>query len=481
MEDRELEQASAGEPAASEAGHVDEVVVDAVVVDAVVVGAGFAGMYMILRLRQLGLTVRAFETAADVGGTWFWNRYPGARCDVESLDYSYSFSEELQQEWQWTEKYATQPEILSYANHVADRFDLRRSIEFENGRLGGLRRDSQSLDAHHRQGCSRVRSVLHHGDRIPLDREHTRRSRDSTAFQGDTYHTGHWPHEGVDFSGLRVGVVGTGSSAIQCIPIIASQAAHLTVFQRTPNFSLPARNTPLDPELYAAMKADYPEYRRRARESPTGMPRQLPVQRTFEVSEEERLAAYEAAWESGRYGALLLAYTDLLTDKAANDSAVEFLRSKIGEIVENPEVAETLAPNDHPFGTKRSCLDTNYYATYNRDNVTLVDVRKSPVVAVTPDGDPDLGHRVRAGRHRVRDRFRCHDRRALAHRHPRVTRQDSQGEVGFRASFLPWPCDCGVPQPLPRHRTGKSVRAEQHDRVDRAARRLDHRLHRVGP
>ena len=386
MEDRELEQASAGEPAASEAGHVDEVVVDAVVVDAVVVGAGFAGMYMILRLRQLGLTVRAFETAADVGGTWFWNRYPGARCDVESLDYSYSFSEELQQEWQWTEKYATQPEILSYANHVADRFDLRRSIEFETRVVSAVFDETSSRWTLTTDKDARVSAQFCIMATGSLSTANTPAFEGLDAFQGDTYHTGLWPHEGVDFSGLRVGVVGTGSSAIQCIPIIAAQAAHLTVFQRTPNFSLPARNAPLDPELYAAMKANYPEYRRRARESPTGMPRQLPVQRTFDVSEEERLTAYEAAWESGRYGALLLAYTDLLTDKAANDSAVEFLRSKIGEIVENPEVAETLAPSDHPFGTKRSCLDTNYYATYNRDNVTLVDVRKSPVVAVTPAG-----------------------------------------------------------------------------------------------
>ena len=376
MEGRELEQAPAGEPAASEAGRVD----------AVVVGAGFAGMYMILRLRQLGLTLRAFETAADVGGTWFWNRYPGARCDVESLDYSYSFSEELQQEWQWTEKYATQPEILSYANHVADRFDLRRSIEFETRVVSAVFDEAASRWTLTTDKGARVSAQFCIMATGSLSTANTPSFEGLDTFQGDTYHTGHWPHEGVDFSGLRVGIVGTGSSAIQCIPIIAAQAAHLTVFQRTPNFSLPARNAPLDPELYAAMKANYPEYRRRARESPTGMPRQLPVKRTFEVSEEERLAAYEAAWESGRYGALLLAYTDLLTNKAANDSAVEFLRSKIREIVENPEVAETLAPSDHPFGTKRSCLDTNYYATYNRDNVTLVDVRKSPVVAVTPAG-----------------------------------------------------------------------------------------------
>jgi len=355
-------------------------------VDAVIVGAGFAGMYTIFRLRQLGLSLRAFEAAADVGGTWYWNRYPGARCDVESLDYSYSFSEELQQEWQWTEKYATQPEILSYANHVADRFDLRRSIEFgtrvvsaafdETARRWTLVTDKGACVS--AQFCIMATGSLSAANTPDLEGLDT--------FQGDRYHTGHWPQEGVDFSGRRVGVVGTGSSAIQCIPIIAAQAAHLTVFQRTPNFSLPARNAPLDPALYAAMKATYPEYRRRARESPTGMPVELPVKRTFDVDEQERLDAYEAAWESGRYGALLRAYTDLLTDKAANDTAAEFLRSKIRELVDDPEVAAALAPIDHPFGTKRSCLDTNYYETYNRDNVTLVDVRKSPIVTITPTG-----------------------------------------------------------------------------------------------
>ena len=250
-------------------------------VDAVVVGAGFAGLYMIVRLRELGLSLQAFEVAADVGGTWFWNRYPGARCDVESLDYSYSFSEELQQEWQWTEKYATQPEILRYANHVADRFDLRRSIQFETRVVSAVFDEvGEPLGGRDGPGRSVLRPVLHHGHRIAVGGEHAELEGLET-FRGNRYHTGHWPHEGVDFSGRRVGIIGTGSSAIQCIPILAAQAAQLTVFQRTPNFSLPARNAALEPALYAAMKADYAEYRRRARESPTGMPGELPVKRTL--------------------------------------------------------------------------------------------------------------------------------------------------------------------------------------------------------
>jgi len=338
------------------------------------------------RLRGWGVSLRAFDTASDVGGTWYWNRYPGARCDIESLDYSYSFSEELEQEWQWTEKYAAQPEILRYANHVADRFDLRRDIEFETRVVAAVFDEAVSRWTVTTDKGTRVSAQFCIMATGSLSTANTPELVGLESFLGDRYHTGQWPHEGVDVTGRRVGILGTGSSAIQCIPIIAQQAAHLTVFQRTPNFSLPARNALLDPDDYAKMRASYPDYRRRARESPTGVPVELPVRRTFDVDEAERQRAYEAAWEGGKYGALLRAYRDLLTDKAANDTASEFLRSKIREIVRDPDIAETLVPTDHPFGTKRSCLDTDYYATYNRDNVTLVDVRKSPIVAVSPTG-----------------------------------------------------------------------------------------------
>jgi len=354
--------------------------------DAVVVGAGLAGLYMLYRLRQLGLTTRVYEEGGDVGGTWYWNRYPGARCDVESMDYSYSFSPELEQEWVWTERYPSQPEILRYINHVADRFDLRRDIRFntrvtaahfdEAANLWRIRTDTgETVSA---RFCIMATGCLSTA-KIP-------QIEGLEDFQGKWYHTGRWPHEDVDFTGQRVGVIGTGSSGIQCIPIIAEQAAHLTVFQRTPNFSLPAHNAPLDPRAQQARKASYREYRRLARESHLGIPAEPPVQSALEVDHEERQRRYQAAWEKGTLTAMLLSFTDLLTSKEANETAAAFIRSKIKEIVTDPDVAETLSPKDHPFGTKRPCLDTGYYATFNRPNVTLVDLRKSPILAITPKG-----------------------------------------------------------------------------------------------
>jgi cyclohexanone monooxygenase len=288
-------------------------------VDVVIVGAGFAGMYMLHRLRGLGMSARVFEAGSGVGGTWYWNRYPGARCDVESMQYSYSFSPELQQEWQWSELFASQPEILRYANHVADRFDLRRDIQF-NTRVTQAHFDRTAHRWEVRTDRGDVVSARHcvmatgclSNARVPdfpgLDR-----------FNGKTYHTGHWPHEGVDFTGKRVGVIGTGSSAIQAIPVIAQQAAHVTVFQRTPNFSIPSRN-------------------------------------------------------------------DLIFDAQANDTAANFVRDKIRAMVRDPAIAELLAPKNHPIGTKRICVDTDYYTTYNRDNVTLVDARTTPVSELTEGG-----------------------------------------------------------------------------------------------
>jgi len=356
--------------------------------DAVIVGAGFAGMYMLYRLRGLGLSARVFEAGSDVGGTWYWNRYPGARCDIESLDYSYSFSEELQQEWSWSERFAAQPEILRYAQHVAERFDLRRDIQFNTRVVAALWDEPASrwnieTDQGERvsarfcimaTGCLSVPQV----PQIP--------GRES--FAGPAYYTGWWPHEGVDFSGQRVGVIGTGSSAIQAIPLIARQAAHLYVFQRTPNYSVPARNGPLDREREAEVKANYAEFRRKARESRSGfLVPYSPYQEksALEVSEEEREREYEFRWAHGGFG-LTHAFADLLRDKAANDTAAEFVRRRIRELVRDPEVAEKLAPRDYAIGTKRLCIDSGYYETYNRDNVTLVDIRSAPIEEITPTG-----------------------------------------------------------------------------------------------
>jgi cyclohexanone monooxygenase len=354
--------------------------------DAVVVGAGFAGLYMLHRLRGLGLSVRVYEQGGDVGGTWYWNRYPGARCDVESMQYSYSFSEELQQEWEWSERYAPQPEILKYANHVADRFDLRRDIQLSTRVEAAEFHDSAnrwSVSTSDGNTVSATYFILATGclsnARIPDFKGRDR-------FQGKTYHTGHWPHEEVDFTGQRVGIIGTGSSAIQSIPIIARQAGHLYVFQRTPNFSVPAHNAPLTPEITTSWKSDYADRRRRAREeSRNGILTVIPEKGALDDSEEARQREYEAGWTRGGIS-FMASYNNLLFDKPSNDTACAFVRSKIEEIVHDPAVAKLLQPHDHPIGSKRICVDTDYYATFNRPNVTLVDIRSSPIEEILPHG-----------------------------------------------------------------------------------------------
>ena len=353
--------------------------------DAVIVGAGFAGLYALHRLRGLGLSARVFEAGQGVGGTWYWNRYPGARCDVESMDYSYSFSDDLQQEWQWTERYASQPEILAYINHVADRFDLRRDIQLET------RVTAAVFD----EATSRWTVETDRGDRVSarccimatgcLSDAQVPAFEGFETFAGKWYHTGSWPHDGVDFTGQRVGVIGTGSSAIQSIPIIARQAAHLFVFQRTPNFSVPARNAPMAQDYQARWKANYAEHRREARESRVGFVVERNEISALAVPSEERRREYEARWSRGGLG-FNATFVDLLTSQEANDTAAEFFREKIRGLVRDPALAELLTPRDYPLGTKRLCVDTSYYETYNRANVTLVNVRKAPIEAITPEG-----------------------------------------------------------------------------------------------
>ncbi|MFC5752068.1 flavin-containing monooxygenase [Actinomadura rugatobispora] len=355
-------------------------------VDAVIVGAGFAGLYQLYRFRELGLTARVFEAAPDVGGTWYWNRYPGARCDVESMSYSYSFSPELEQEWTWTEKYPPQPEILRYLNHVADRFELREDITFSTKVTGatwddGAKRWTVTTDGGETVTARYV--VMATGSlSVPKDPEVPGIER----FQGKIYRTADWPHEGVDFTGLRLGVIGTGSSGIQVIPLVAGQAADTTVFQRTPNFTLPAGNRLLTDAEIAERKANYREWREAQRRSGFGVPVPVAEKSAFEVSEEERNATYQAAWDQGSLMPILTAFTDSITAQAANDTAAEFVRGKIREIVENPEVAEKLCPTTYPIGIKRPCLDTDYYATFNKDNVHLVDLRQTPLAEFTDRG-----------------------------------------------------------------------------------------------
>jgi cation diffusion facilitator CzcD-associated flavoprotein CzcO len=353
--------------------------------DAVIVGAGFAGLYTLHRLRGLGLSAKVYEAGKGVGGTWYWNRYPGARCDVESMDYSYSFSDELQQEWRWTERYAAQPEILKYINHVADRFDLRRDIQFETRVTSAVFDEASNrwtIETDRGERGSARFCIMATGC---LSDAQVPDFKGLESFEGAWYHTGKWPHEGVDFTGRRVGVIGTGSSAIQSIPIIAKQAAHLFVFQRTPNYSMPAQNAPLDPEYERRVKESYAEFRRQARESRVGFVIERSGDSALTVPPDERQREYENRWRRGGLG-FSAAYTDLLINKDANDTAAEFFRTKIRSIVKDPAVAEILCPKSYPLGTKRLCVDTGYYATFNRANVTLVDVSESAIEAITPTG-----------------------------------------------------------------------------------------------
>jgi cyclohexanone monooxygenase len=306
---------------------------------------------------------------------------------VESMEYSYSFSDELQQEWDWPERYGTQPEILKYINHVADRFDLRRDIEF-NTRVTEAVFDSKistwtvTTDKGH---TATARFCIMATGNLSTPRKPNYPGLES--FKGKCYHTGLWPHEGVDFTGWRVGVIGTGSSGVQSIPIIAKQAKHLYVFQRTANFSLPARNAPLDPAKERAHKNEYPERRRAAFDTPFGIAGYpAPVKSALAAAEEERLGAYEAKWAEGGSISFLYSFTDLLLNKESNETAAEFVRRKIRATVKDPRTAELLCPDDHPIGTKRLILDTDYYETYNRDNVSLVDIRSKPIKEITPTG-----------------------------------------------------------------------------------------------
>ncbi|MFM9941791.1 MAG: flavin-containing monooxygenase [Hyphomicrobiaceae bacterium] len=355
--------------------------------DVIVVGAGVGGLYALYKLRRQGLNVRVFEAGDNVGGTWYWNRYPGCRCDVESMEYSYSFSNDLQQEWVWPERYGTQPEILRYVNHVADRFDLRRDITFKTRVKSATFEPKSARWTIVTDTGETVRApycIMATGN-LSTPRKPNYPGLDG--FKGRWFHTGLWPHGGVDFTGQRVGIIGTGSSGVQSIPHIAAQAKHLHVFQRTANFSLPARNAPLNPEKEAKHKAEYPERRRAAYDTPFGIAGYPPPTKSaLEVSDEERRRIYEAKWGEGGSISYLYAFTDLLTNKAANDTASEFVREKIRAIVKDPKTAELLCPNDHPIGTKRLILDTNYYETYNRPNVTLVDVRTNPIAEITPSG-----------------------------------------------------------------------------------------------
>jgi cation diffusion facilitator CzcD-associated flavoprotein CzcO/acetyl esterase/lipase len=355
-------------------------------VDVVVVGAGFSGLYLLHRLRHLGLSTKVFDAAGDVGGTWYWNRYPGARCDIPTTDYAFSFDPELERDWTWSEKYATQPEILAYLEFVTDRYDLRRDIQFSTRIESAIWDDS----------AKRWNLKTDNGDEVScrfyvmasgcLSLPKTPDIDGADRFAGEVYFTGEWPHERVDFTGKRVAVIGTGSSGIQSIPLIAAEAAQLTVFQRTPNFSIPAHNGPPSAERLEALASDRAAYRESARWTRGGVPGEPTLITGIGASEEVRRQRFEAAWDAGELFEILGVFSDLLINPDSNEIVAEMLREKVRSIVVDPETAETLCPNNYPFGTKRPCLDTGYFQTFNLPHVRLVDLRRDPISAVTETG-----------------------------------------------------------------------------------------------
>ena len=355
-------------------------------IDVIVVGAGFAGLYLLHRLRGIGLRCQVIEAAGDVGGTWYWNRYPGARCDVESIEYSYSFSPELEQEWVWRERFAAQPDILRYLQHVAERFDLRRDIRFSTRVTSAVFQRKQrtwrvstdrgdAVEARWVVMATGCLSVARRPDIIGRDR-----------FSGPSYHSGHWPHEAVDFSGKTVGVIGTGSTAIQLIPELARQARRLIVFQRTPNFSLPAHNRELTDQEQAHARAHYREIRDKAKRSSAGVAYfPVPTHSALEVADDERNRLLEAAWQRGGTG-LGRTFNDTMIRPEANQLVADFVRRKIRDKIADPALAAKVLPWNHPIGTKRVCLDNGYFEALGQPHVTVIDARTEPIQAIDETG-----------------------------------------------------------------------------------------------
>ena len=354
--------------------------------DAIVIGAGVTGLYQLYRLRQLGLSVRVFEYGSGVGGTWYWNRYPGARFDSESYTYGYSFSEELLQEWDWKELYSGQPENERYLNYVADKFDLRRDIQF-NARVASAVYDEEENrwivetdDGRRAAGRFLITAVgLLSAHYVPdfegLD-----------SYQGTWCHTGRWPKEGMDLAGKRVGVIGTGATAVQLITEIAREVGHLTVFQRTANYCAPLRNRPIDDQMQREIRENYPEIFRKCQETAGSFIHEFDQRSALEVSPEEREEQYERLWNEPGFKKWLSNFYDVMLPGEANEDYAEFVRNKIRERVKDPVVAEMLVPKDHMFGSKRLPCESGYYEVYNQDNVLLVDVREAPIQRITPNG-----------------------------------------------------------------------------------------------
>ncbi len=354
--------------------------------EAIIVGAGFSGLYQLHCLRdRLHMNAVVLEAGDGVGGTWYWNRYPGARCDSESHGYCYNFSKDLRDAWQWSERYPGQAEILRYLNFVADKLDLR----------GDIRLNTRVTGAHFDDAANLWRATTSTGKTYTarfliaavgcLSTANVPKIKGLESFAGAWYHTGHWPHEPVSFKGKRVGQIGTGSTGIQAAPVIAETAQHLYVFQRTPNYSVPARNAPLTPDVRQDLKARDAEIRQMMLANANGHPFMITDRSVFDVSPEERQEIYQAAWDKGGLQ-FRAGFRDVLMTKEANETAASFIRDKIRQIVKDPVTAQKLADIDHPYAAKRPPIDSNYFETFNRSNVTLVDVREDPIVEITPEG-----------------------------------------------------------------------------------------------
>ncbi|WP_342530263.1 NAD(P)/FAD-dependent oxidoreductase [Lysinibacillus sp. FSL R5-0849] len=353
-------------------------------VDAVILGAGFAGLYMLHQLKSKGFSTIVYETGDGVGGVWYWNRYPGARCDIESIYYNYTFSKELYEEWTWTSRFPEQEEILRYLNYVADRLKLRSNIQF-NTRVKAAHFDEEQHKwlVHLNDGHQVLAKYFITGIGC-LSAANVPKFQGLDQFSGKWYHTGHWPHEKVDFTGKRVGIIGTGSSGIQAIPVIAKEAKHLTVFQRTPQYTIPARNHLYDEDFIRETKGNFKNLKHAMRNSVSGTPFAYNHPSAIEDSDHHRQEVFEEAWAQGGF-AFASTYKDLLTNEQSNEKAAAFIRSKIRETVQDPTVAEKLCPK-YMYGTKRQVLDSDYFETYNRDNVLLVDVKESPILEITETG-----------------------------------------------------------------------------------------------
>ncbi len=352
--------------------------------DAIIIGAGISGMYQLYRLRELGLRVKVFESGSDVGGTWYWNRYPGARFDSESWSYGYSFSDELLQEWNWREHFSAQPDTLRYLNHVADKFDLRRDMQF------GARVTAAQYD----DAAGEWVVTLETGERFrgrllitalgPLSAYTMPNIPGVDSFQGEAYHTARWPHHPVSMAGKRVGIIGTGATAIQTIQTIAKEVKHLTVFQRTPNWAAPLHNREITPEEQREIKARYPEIFERCRQTSTCFIHNADPRKTLDVSPEEREAFWEKLYSEPGFGIWVGNFADMLSDETANALASEFIAKKIRQRVKDPRVADKLIPKNHGFGTRRVPLESGYFEVYNQDNVRLVDINETPIERITP-------------------------------------------------------------------------------------------------